>query len=182
MSFFSKVGEKITQTGQSAAQKTKNTAETIKLKGMISDEEKSINNVFLQIGKLYYETFGESPEQPFVELVTNIKDSEGKITTYTEQINQLRGVLNCQKCGGEVPDDASFCCSCGAAINIVPEASVNDDSASETSCGQCGFIVAPDLPFCTNCGNRINPDPVPVEPVTSAEPIAPAESVSDFEE
>ena len=180
MSFFDKIGEKIAQTSQSAAQKTKNTAETIKLKSMISDEEKRINNAFHQIGELYYETFGENPEQPFVQLITNIKDSEGKIATYTDQINQLRGVLICQNCGGEAPDDASFCCSCGTAISIVSEDSASEDSASEISCGQCGFIVAPDLPFCTNCGNRINSDSDPAEPIP-VEPD-PAEPVIEDEE
>jgi len=178
MSFFSKVGEKITQTGQSAAQKTKNTAETLKLKGMISDEEKNINNVFKQIGKMYYETFGENPEQPFVQLVANIKDSEGRIVTYTDQINQLRGVLNCQNCGAEVPDDASFCSSCGSAISIIPEplTSDGDDTTSETLCDQCGFVVASDLPFCTSCGNRINSDS------DSAEPDVPTDEESQIQE
>lgn len=46
MAFFDDLGKKITQTGQGVVQKTKDTAETIKLNGMISDEEKNIVNFY----------------------------------------------------------------------------------------------------------------------------------------
>jgi len=120
---------------------------------MISDEEKSINNAFQQIGKIYYETFGGNPEQCFAQLITNVKESEEKISGYADQISQLKGVINCQTCNGEIPEGASFCSSCGSAVVLpVTEEAPTDNS----SCGQCGYIITPDLLFCTSCGNKLN--------------------------
>jgi len=149
MSFINKLGEKLAQTSQSAAQKTKSTAETLKLKGMISDEEKKINNVYQQIGKIYYETCGDNPEGSFAELITSIKDSEDKISSCVDQIRHLKGTITCQECSGEVPEGSAYCCTCGSPIPTEP---VVDDNA----CEQCGFVAeSEDLLFCTNCGNSL---------------------------
>jgi len=169
MSFFNKIGEKIAQTSQSAAQITKNTAETLKLKSMISDEEKGINNMFKQIGKTYYETCGESPDQCFAQLIADIKGSEEKIAKYNEQINQLKGVINCQECGAEIPEGASFCCACGSAVQTAPV----EDLVSDSLCEACGFAISADSLFCTNCGYKFEPpvDSPPVEPEVDLPPV-----------
>ena len=152
MSFINKLGEKLAQTSQSAAQKTKSTAETLKLKGMISDEEKKINNVYQQIGKVYYETCGNNPEESFVELISKIKDSEEKISSCVDQIRHLKGTITCQECNGEVPEGSAYCCTCGSPI---PTAVVADEE--DNTCDQCGFVASDDLLFCTNCGNSLKP-------------------------
>ena len=159
MSLLNKIGGKIAQTSQSAAQKTKNTAETIKLKSMISDEEKSINNSYEQIGKLYFQAFGANPEEPFSELITYVKNSIEKIAGYEEQINQLRGIVICQDCNGEVADDMRFCGCCGSPVNTVPIEPASDESL----CIKCGFTFSSDSLFCTNCGNNVEP-PAEIDP------------------
>jgi len=152
MAFFDEVGKKISQTSQGVAQKTKNMAETMKLNGMISDEERSINNAFLQIGKTYYETYGENPEQLFAPLISSINGSKNKIESYSEQIKQIKGVVRCQKCGGEVYNNSPICNSCGSPMETAP-AFVPD--ANGVSCGKCGAMMPSDKLFCTNCGSKI---------------------------
>jgi DNA-directed RNA polymerase subunit M/transcription elongation factor TFIIS len=152
MAFFDKVGQKISQTSQNVAQKTKNMTETMKLNGMVSDEEKHINNAFLQIGKIYYETFGKTPDQLFTELIDGINDSKSKIVVYNDQIKQIKGVVRCPKCGAEVPISSTFCGTCGSPVNTAPaEASV----ANTIQCPQCGVQMQSDKIFCTNCGYKI---------------------------
>ena len=156
MSFFNKIGEKITQTSQSAAHKTKIAAETLKLKSMISEEEKNINNIYQQIGKMYYETFGDNTEQPFVgQLITKIKDSEEKISTYEDQVKKLKGITNCENCGGDVQEEAPYCGSCGSAMNNAPIATT--PTVNDVVCDQCDFTVPSDTQFCPNCGNMVKP-------------------------
>ena len=170
MSFFNKLGEKITQTSQSAAQKTKVTAETLKLKSMISDEEKCINNLYQQIGKIYYDTFGDNTDQPFVgQLIVKIKESEEKISTYEDQVKQLKGVTSCPKCGGEVQQGSPFCGSCGTALSTPEPAPV----VTDVSCDKCGYTAPAGTQFCTNCGNKMKP-PAEVEEPVVEEPV-PAE-------
>ena len=111
------VGKKIKQTGQDVTQKTKVTTETFKLNNMISDEEKSINNAYMQIGKTYYESFKENPDQLFSGKIDEINYSLKKIAEYTVRINQLKGVFFCPNCGTENTSEAAFCSSCGSAMN-----------------------------------------------------------------
>lgn len=163
MPFFDELGKKIAQTSQSAAKKTRNIAETTKLKGMISDEEKSIDKVFQQIGEAYYETFGENPDQLFVQLITSINDSKAKIATCKDQIMQVKGIADCQNCGREVSNDTPSCSFCGSKMNTASVA-----SASGTSCGMCGAAVAGDTSFCTSCGSKIEQPDISV--TAAAEP------------
>jgi len=158
-SIFDEIGRKIVQGGQNAAEKTKNMAETVKLRGMISDEEKSIALSFQQIGKRYYEAYGEDPDQLFVQLIASINSSKGNISTYSEQIKQLRGIVNCSKCAAEVPYAAAFCSACGSSMSVASPPSAN------AFCTKCGSQVASDKAFCTKCGNKVGQAEEPLPPV-----------------
>jgi len=157
MAFFDDIGKKIAQTGQGAAQKAKNMAETVKLNSMVSDEEKRINNAFIQIGKTYYETYGNSPDQLFIQLINGINDSKAKIVSYYEQINKIKGIVRCQKCGGEVPYNSLFCSSCGSPMNTVPPAPAVQPVVNDVFCEKCGTKMSDGQVFCSNCGNRREP-------------------------
>lgn len=110
------VGKKIKQTGQDVTQKTKVTTETFKVNNMISDEEKSINSAYSQIGKIYYENFGENPDPLFSQKIAEINESRKKIAEYNERIKQLKGVAQCPNCGEEITSGAAFCSSCGSPM------------------------------------------------------------------
>ena len=151
MSFFEGIGKKLAQSGQEAAQKAKNTAEIIKLNSMISDEEKRINNLHLQIGKLYYDVYGENPEEQFAQFIIDINDSKAKIEVHKEQIRVVKGIAECAECGGQVPAESPFCGSCGSPMK---SATVEADDASK--CTNCGASLAPGVAFCTGCGSKID--------------------------
>ncbi|MDR0984134.1 MAG: zinc-ribbon domain-containing protein [Ruminococcus sp.] len=116
MAFFDELGKKLSQTGQTVAQKTKNTTETIKLGGMVSDEEKRIHNTYLQIGKTYYENFSDRPDPLLSDFIYSINDSRSKIASYKEQIEQLKGISRCANCGSDLPKNSTFCSNCGASV------------------------------------------------------------------
>ena len=79
MAFFDELGKKISQTSQGVVQKTKDAAETLKINGLISDEEKRINALFVEIGKKYFELHSESFEPDFENMINGIKDAKSKI-------------------------------------------------------------------------------------------------------
>ncbi|MCL1791978.1 MAG: zinc ribbon domain-containing protein [Peptococcaceae bacterium] len=165
MAFFDDLGKKITQTGQGVAQKTRNVADTVKLNSMISDEKKNVDRAYFQIGKAYFEAYGNNnPDQLFDQMIDGINDSNAKIATYTEQIKQIKGVVPCPKCGTEVPYNAPFCSSCGGTMNV---ASASEQSADGAVCGVCGAQVTHDKAFCTSCGNKITP----AEEVSTPAPV-----------
>ena len=82
MALFDQLGKKLAQTGQSAVKKTKDMAEVAKINSMISDEEKSINNNYYQIGKLYGSMHGNDCEDDFKGMLESIRQSEKKIVEY----------------------------------------------------------------------------------------------------
>lgn len=168
MAFFDELGKKITQTSQGAVQKTKNMAEIVKINGMISDEEKKINNLFNQIGKVYFETHLQDPDPNLAQFFTAIKEAKTRVLSYSEQVKQLKGIVNCPKCGGEVPHGSPFCNSCGSSMGVAPTLNVSP-------CTNCGAPVAEGKAFCTNCGTKVVGSPVaepPIPPVVEP-PVGP---------
>lgn len=151
MAFFDELGKKISQTGQSAVQKTKDMAEVAKINSMISDEEKSINNNYYQIGKLYTSMHPYDCEGEFKGMINSIHESEKKIAEYREQVQKIKGVVKCEKCGGEVSINSAFCNSCGAPMpKRTPTQQPNENMVK---CSKCGKYVKKGMRFCTSCGN-----------------------------
>jgi len=147
MSFLDDVGKKIAQTSKDAAQKVKDITETVKLNGLISDEESRIKDLFAQIGNAYYETYGSAPEQKFLEYVAGINAAKAKIADCKEQIGQLKGIVKCSKCGGDVQPGVPFCTGCGNKIEQVA-------APGAGKCSACGNELAVGAAFCIGCGNK----------------------------
>lgn len=148
MAFFDDLGKKISQAGQSAVQKTKEITEVAKLNGAISDEEKKINYNYYQIGKLYYAMHASDFETDFSGMIEAIKESEQKVVEYRQQIQDIKGVVRCEKCGAEVASNVAFCSSCGAPM---PKQTVKENE-NLIRCSSCGQMVDKDMRFCIYCG------------------------------
>lgn len=151
MAFLDNLGKKVSEAGQKTMQKTKEIADTSRLNSMISEEEKKINNNYFQIGKLYTSIHQKDYEEAFEGMINGIADSEEKIKDYKKQIQNIRGVMHCEKCGAEVPKDAAFCVACGTAI---PKTQAIVDS-EYMHCKSCGATVRKGMRFCTECGKPI---------------------------
>lgn len=151
MAFFDDLGKKITQGGQAAIQKSKELAEVAKLNSLVSDEEKNINNNYFQIGKLYVTIHKTDCDDDFRGMINTIQESEKKILDYKEQIQVIRGIVKCEKCGAEVSLTSAFCNSCGASMpKRVP---VQKQDENIVICDSCGKSVKKGLRFCTACGS-----------------------------
>ena len=145
MEFFNGIGKKISQTGQGVVQKTKDTAEIIKLNGVISDEEKKLNNVYIQIGQLYAVKYRENAEEDFKALVEQVLTSLSEIENLKQQIQDIKGVKRCNNWRAEIPVNATFCSGCGAKVFQINMSNFN-------RCANCGNPVEKGLKFCTSCG------------------------------
>lgn len=156
MGFIDKLSKTVTEAGQKTISKTKELADTSRLNSMISEEEKVINNQYFQIGKLYVSIHKDNCEDDFAGMIGAIAQAEAKIKDYKMQIQNIKGVQHCEKCGAEVPIGAAFCSSCGASMPKV-QAPV---SADYIKCENCGAEVKKGMRFCTSCGK-------PMEAVTA---------------
>lgn len=172
MEFYANLGKKITQTSQGVVQKTKDTAETIRLNGMISDEEKRIANFYSKIGSIYFQLHADSYEPTFEQMILGIKEAQVKIENYSEQVKRLKGIVRCPNCGGEVPYGAPFCSSCGSKMNVQSAAAPAANSNVQR-CVKCGVPLTPGTAFCTNCGTKVEAAPASapvVNPVVNSQP------------
>ncbi len=149
MAFFDDLGKKLSQAGQTAVQKTKEMTDIARINGAISDEEKKVNNNYFQIGKLYVAMHTTDYENDFAGMIAAIKESETKIRDYRQQIQDIKGVVRCEKCGAEVANNVAFCSSCGSPMPKQPSV-VADENA--VKCTGCGAMVSKDMRFCTSCG------------------------------
>lgn len=156
MAFFDDFGKKISQAGQTTLQKTREMADIAKLNMQISDEEKKINNTYLEIGKLYMQLHAADSEEAFQGMVQSITDSENKIKEYQTQIQDIKGVERCPKCGAEVVKDSAFCSACGNAMpKKQEEVPAAEEAVTEAKCSKCGAVLEADAKFCTACGNKV---------------------------
>lgn len=155
MAFFDEIGKKVSEAGQKTIQKTKELSDTTRLNAMISDEEKKINNNYFQIGKLYVLNYKDNYEESFAGIISAINESELKISEYRKQIQNIKGVQHCVKCGAEVLRDAAFCSSCGAAMPKMQ--TMNTDNFIK--CQNCGATVKKGMRFCTACGKPMEANP-----------------------
>ncbi|MCI6995898.1 MAG: zinc ribbon domain-containing protein [Eubacterium sp.] len=175
MGFFDGIGKKVTDVGQMAIQKTKETSDIARISSLISQEESKINNTYYQVGKLYVSIHGSEREDNFVGMIDSIAEMENKIADYRKQIQEIKGVQHCKNCGAEVPRGVAFCSFCGSPMPKLP---IQNNSQEYTKCLSCGAVVKKGSRFCTACGQPMLqslpqeiPDTNEVETVDIQEPI-----------
>lgn len=201
MSFLDKVGKVFSDATNTVVEKTKSSTDNIRLNGQINEEERKINEAYMQIGKKYLELHQLDAEPEFQEMLSAMAESRRKIGEYQAQIRKNKHVILCANCNEEIPETVLYCTSCGAenpvgkrlakereereaaeraaaeraAANAVPPA------ASAMVCKVCGKPYVLGDKFCTHCGTPLPSAPVPVEPViptpapasSSVEPVTP---------
>lgn len=153
MAFFDNLGRKISQVGQDALQKTKEMADIAKINSIIADEEKRINNIYYQIGKMYAELHLNDYENCFTPLMDSLNESECKIKDMKVKLQELKNVVKCANCGAEVSSMAVYCNACGNAI--VNHSADTLQDTNMIKCDSCGSMIKKDMNFCTKCGTPI---------------------------
>lgn len=155
MGFFDNVGQSISNKSAAAAQKVKDVTEMSRLNGVISTEEKNINEQYTLIGKKFYEANLAEPGE-YVNFFNNIKESLDKIEDARKQIAALKKTVTCPGCGNEVDKSSAFCNKCG--YNMAQVIAAANPAAAPTvhTCPQCNAEVDADAKFCNACGAKLS--------------------------
>jgi DNA-directed RNA polymerase subunit RPC12/RpoP len=149
MGFLENIGRKVADAGQFTVQKTKDVSEVARLNSILTQTENEINNLYYQIGKLYVSMYGSDAEKDFEGMVASVVESEKKVQTIRKQIQDIKGIQKCEKCGADVPVTFSFGNSCGAPMPKTGKQIKLEDSIK---CPSCGALVNKNMRFCTKCG------------------------------
>ncbi len=170
MGFFDDIGKKLSNVGQTVAQKGKDVVDTAKLNSAISDEQKKIEKAYEKIGRLYAERHADSPEPDFVEYLDEIKASENAIAECQQKLQDLKGVTVCPACGAEVGTDSMFCPNCGNRMRTEPPKSQGP------ACPNCGAPLEPGSKFCTSCGVAVEEEAAKPQDAVEQEVVEPQET------
>ncbi len=92
MDFLEKIGETISIKGKEAADKAKELAEIANLKSQVSTCEEIIKKNYMEIGKLYYEYYGDMPEEPFAKQCRAIRNAKNGVEDLQKKIKDIKGV------------------------------------------------------------------------------------------
>lgn len=137
------------RTTGKTVQKVRDMTDIARLNSMISEEEIKINNIYYQVGKLYVAMHTHDCEEEFRGMVSSVAQAEERISSYRQQIQDIKGLVRCPQCGAEVQSHATYCSSCGFAMPVKDQ-HVNMDDV--VRCENCGAMVKKGFRFCTSCG------------------------------
>jgi hypothetical protein len=113
---FDKVSKKVTDTAKAAAKKSGDLVEVAKLNLSIGTEEDKIKKVYIDLGKVTYETFtnGGEVDEVLKSYCEMIKSHEENIKDIKMKILELKDLKLCPGCGVELDSDFDYCSKCGA--------------------------------------------------------------------
>lgn len=92
MDILEKIGDTISAKGKEAVDKAKEIAEIANLRSQISTCEEVIRKNYLEIGKLYYELYGEMEEENFAKQCKAIKNARHGAEELQQKIRDIKGV------------------------------------------------------------------------------------------
>lgn len=92
MDILNKLGDTLSVKGKEVADKAKETAEIVRLKGQISTCEDVIKKNYMEIGKLYFENYGDEPAEEFKRQCNAIKNAKHGVDELQDEIKALKGL------------------------------------------------------------------------------------------
>ena len=92
MDFINKVEETITTKGQRVVDKAKEMAEVASLKSQIGTCEEVIKKNYAEIGRLYYENYGDNPEELFEKQCRAFQNAQNGVQDLEQKIRQIKGI------------------------------------------------------------------------------------------
>ena len=116
MAIWDNITKKAAQISEKAVKQAKDLSEVAKLKLQIAEAERTAEDTYTQLGRLYAATHPEDYEEGFASLMAAAANAEQTIKTLRQQLRDAKGAAVCETCGAEVAKDAAFCSACGAEM------------------------------------------------------------------
>lgn len=92
MDFFDKLGDTVAEKGSRIADKVKETAEIVSLKNQIATCEEVIKKNYMEIGRLYCEHRGDTPEEFLEKQCRAVENAQNGIAELRKKIDEIKGI------------------------------------------------------------------------------------------
>ncbi len=155
MAFFDYIKGMVTNSSQQTVEKGKQITEVTKLSSEIKSLENQRNTYYIQLGKLFYERFPDVTDSETEMVKRNIYEISVRMNQLQNQIQQLKGKIQCPGCGAMIDANAAFCSECGIRITF-PQMNTPQKNRS---CPRCRTPVEVGQVFCVQCGYRLTEIP-----------------------
>ena len=101
--------------GREVESTAKKLTEKAKLKYEIHTREGYLNELYIELGKKYYTEHKDDAEEDSEagESFTEIDNLLDELRDLRAELEELKGVRHCERCGAQVPKDADYCNKCG---------------------------------------------------------------------
>ncbi len=137
MAFINDFGKKISKSSQDAYAKTK-------LGVKLSEEEKNLNSLYLELGKAFYNWAKENDySESFLPQIKQIEQQIASMEALLVERDKINGLMKCPICNTSIPINSSFCINCGNKIEY-----------AENRCKECGAPLPDNAAFCVACGAK----------------------------
>lgn len=113
---FKKIGDTLSDAGKTVGEKTKQAGTVAKLNAKIISSERSISESYSILGKYYYDTYKNNPDEEIAETVNAVTAAIETVAELKSEILAIKGLVKCTNCGGECPFEDTFCGKCGAEL------------------------------------------------------------------
>ena len=147
------------RTGRVFKDKAEDIVNITKIKNLMSDKEKEIQDDFATLGKSYYQKCGNEQTSEFYELCQKITIAIREIEQLNQEMLNLKNVKVCPNCGSENDKNSLFCGECGQRLQEPMVA----NAADGRHCPHCGMILEEGARFCKKCGGKIEEPEVEME-------------------
>ena len=155
MDFLNKTKGTLLNAGKNFSQKASNASGLVALNMRIHEEEKSLNEAFLELGKICYEQQTVEMRRFCAAQLDKIQNLLVQIDKDKKELAVCKGMRICPNCGSEQQPESMCCTMCGMNMNEV-ERMVADQCNTVIVCPECGKAIDENSKFCSYCGAKCN--------------------------
>lgn len=116
MSLFEGLSKVISETSATAVNKTKELTRIARINAAISDERKTIEAAYTEIGRRYVENLSAEHRDLFGDQLDLIVAAQERMGALNRELEEVKGLGKCPNCGAPVEAGKAFCSSCGARL------------------------------------------------------------------
>lgn len=137
MSIFDDIGKRVAEVAKNATKMTRDMADTTRLNVQISGKQEEIDKLYAQIGMAYFARYqaGGGAADSMDELCAQIARLSEEKRSLQQQIDEIKQMRRCPKCGSVQPKESAFCSSCGNRLveerQPAPQRAIDEITASE---------------------------------------------------
>lgn len=145
--FFDSIGKSLAKTMREVGGRAENFYSEQKLKGNISGEEKQIQKIMEELGKIVYRRYcdGAPLEDMQKRLCEQIDQRMERIAQFKEEIAGVKSKKICSSCGTAVEEGMAFCPHCGTACTTKEKEEYAGDVVADSGAEEIVSEISPEI-------------------------------------